>query len=120
MEKNLIMKKEIQLKVCQGVGDIFWVYQKFAPHVDVIDFSICQVDGKLTKIGTRAVSFLKLLPKVRNVDAYQDTIENYQKMINENMPMSEIIPKLGSQNSFAYACNKPLEEGVRLEDIDPN
>lgn len=114
------MQKEIHLKVCQGVGDIFWVYQKFAPHVDVIDFSICQVDGKFSKVGTRAVSFLKLLPKVRNVDAYQDTHENYQKMINDVVPMSSIIPQLPIQTSFSYACNKPLEEGIRIEDIDPD
>lgn len=113
------MEKAIKLNVCQGVGDIFWVYQKFSPHVDFIDVSICQVEGVSSKTGTRAINFLKLFPKIRNINTHVGTHKEYQKMASEYTPMSSIIPFFEKKNQFSYGCNKPLEEGIRIEDIDP-
>lgn len=113
--------KKVKLNVCQGVGDIFWVYQKFAPHVDVIDLSISQVTGGEGKIGTRAIEFLKLLPKVREITTHTVSSQDYNTLAAGRFPMGRILDAVnsGATNSFDYACNRPLEEGVRIEDIDP-
>ena len=36
-------KDYITLDVVQGLGDIFWVYQKVAPHFKTINLNICVV-----------------------------------------------------------------------------
>jgi hypothetical protein len=36
-----IFKKTITIRRVQGVGDVFWVYQKLSPLFDVINFVNC-------------------------------------------------------------------------------
>lgn len=110
--------KIIKLNVCQGVGDIFWVYQKFAKHVDLIDFSITQVNGNKGKIGTRAVDFLRLLPKVRNIETNFVTDMDYKRLCEGYFPMKDLISKIGDDGFYNYSCNRSLEDGIRIENID--
>src|SRR5262249_13934161 len=117
--------KEVTLNVCQGVGDIFWVYQKFAPHVDVINFNIAclpDLDRDDNKtVSLRATSFLKLLPQVEAVDFIIIPSEQYDRLANGYHSMIPLMAamKEGSPGPFNYACNRPLEDGIRIEDIDP-
>jgi hypothetical protein len=119
--------KRIRLNVCQGVGDIFWVYQKFAPYFDKIDFCILHLDGGHAKIQTRSVPFLHLLPKTCEVLSKVVPGEEYTAVAQGHFPMGEILKRYeehvasGQTEVFTcdYACNKPLEEGIRIEDIDP-
>lgn len=114
--------KTITLNVCQGVGDIFWVYQKFAPHVDQINFCISMVPGGTAKVQTRAVEFLKLLPKTNKVTTKVVTDNDYFKLAHGDFSLPDILAKFeqGERGSFDYGCNNLLEQGVRLEAIDPN
>jgi hypothetical protein len=112
--------RTITLNVCQGVGDIFWVYQKFAPYVDEINFCITHVPKGSAKQQTRAIDFLRLLPKTREVTTRIVSDEEYKLLAQGQYSMSEIMARFNEGESiFDYACNKPLENGVRIEDIDP-
>lgn len=114
--------KEITLNVCQGVGDIFWVYQKFAPYVDKINFRITHVHNSNKDISNRAIDFLKLLPKTGKIDYWLTSSEEYQWIADNYHPIDRILEKLnlGFNGPFDHACNHPLEEGIRIEDIDKN
>lgn len=116
--------KTITLNVCQGVGDIFWVYQKFAPHVDAINFNISHVgtDVNMLKIQNRSTEFLKLLPKVKEIKSIVLSSPDYEKLAHGRYPMTEIMTRFnnGDLGPFNYGCNGPLDSGVRIEDIDPD
>lgn len=114
--------KRIKLNVCQGVGDIFWVYQKFAPYYDKIDFSITVLEGAGLKTQTRAIPFLELLPKIGTITADQKPLEHYTKLATGIFSMKNIMEE-HNQNPdvfYDYACNKQLEDGIRIENIDPD
>jgi hypothetical protein len=113
--------KTLTLNVCQGVGDIFWVYQKFAPHVDRIHFRICHLDGGDPKIQNRAVEFLKLLPNVVDVGSMVVPPERYERLAHGRFDMRPILEgwRLGTKLDWDYACNDALESGTRLDEIDP-
>lgn len=104
----------ITLKVFQGIGDIFWVYQKASLHYDKIDFVISIEE--VSDLKKRAKSFLQLLPKVRNVFFDFITQDEYNNFLSDTYDFTSIVE---SGSDFAsYSCNKPLEQGIRLEDID--
>lgn len=112
--------KTITLGVPQGVGDIFWIYQKFSKHFLKINFNILATDRG--KISTRAIEWLNLLPKVGDVTIKDVHGTTYERVINQKHKMKDIVTQFnaGVNNYFYFACNKPLEEGVRIEDIDPD
>jgi ADP-heptose:LPS heptosyltransferase len=113
--------KIINLKVPQGVGDIFWIYQKFAPYFDKINFHIGRVPCNDNKIATRAISFLKLLPKTGDVQNCAMSDKEYTKMIETEYKIEKILADYEKGiDTFLYACNKPLEKGTRIEKIDEN
>lgn len=113
------IKKEITLNVVHGIGDIFWVYQKFAPHVDRINFNLMTTvsnDDSNHHFQTRAVPFVRLFPKVGDVGTVLVTPERYQSTMRGLFNMDDVL-----QRSVAdYACNNALENGIRIEAIDPN
>lgn len=117
--------RSITLNGCMGIGDLVWVYQKFANHVDGINFNIAQLNRKAgdatdAKLQTRATEFLKLLPKVTNVGTVDVSASAYERLAHNYFPMSPIMDlfKQGSDGPFDYACNGPLDNGIRIEDID--
>lgn len=112
--------KAITLNVCQGVGDIFWVYQKFSPYFDTINFCISQIPSGAKKVQTRAADFLRILPKTGDVTYRMVTTGQYDEMFSKVYKMSDILEGYaGGRRNFDYSCNLPLEQGVRIEDIDP-
>lgn len=111
--------KRITLNVCQGVGDIFWVYQKFAPYFDIIDFNILITDSGDAR-QSRSLAIIKSLPNVGIVNGKMVTPAVYKEIANNVYPMEEIFQQYEyGQMEFEYCCNRPLEEGTRIEDIDP-
>ena len=112
--------KSVVLNVCQGVGDIFWVYQKFAPYFDKIHFNVCQIPGQDDTIQNRAEPFLRLLPKTGTVGLKRVSAKEYDKLAADRFSMRKILDEYAAgEIIFDYACNKPLEEGIRIEEIDP-
>lgn len=111
--------KEIVLNVCQGIGDIFWVLQKFYPHIeDKIHINICCLENNNVNDQFRAMKFLKTFPKVGNVKTIQVSADYYNNILAHGyFSMSEIFSNPDKENHF-YCCNGPLEKGIRIEDID--
>lgn len=113
--------RDLTLNVCQGVGDIIWAYQKFARHVASLDLNVCCVPGQNTAMRARAAPFLRLLPRVRAVRELDVDVERYKALASGRFPMADILARArAGQDGFDYSCNRPLEEGVRIEDIDPH
>ena len=111
---------EITLNVPQGIGDNFWIYQKFAPHVDRINFMIEQFEGPNSQGQNRSVDFLRLLPKVGQVGKLFVTGHRYGRTAGYRFPMKGVLERAKRGHpSCDYSCNYPLEQGVRIEEIDP-
>lgn len=120
-QRNIVINPEkpwktVSLNVCQGVGDTFWVYQKFSPHVDYINFNICYVQGDNYKLNTRAIEFLKLLPKVSCIKMKSISGNRNVNIVNGRFLMKGIFDNLRIE--YDYACNNALENGIRLDEID--
>lgn len=111
------MKKTCTVMTVQGIGDIFWVYQKLAPHFDEINIEI-MVTNDLDVVQVRGKPFCELLPKAGTVKAVLVSHEKYAEIASARFNLKNILDK-GVQKFF-YAVNKPLEIGIRIEDIDPD
>lgn len=115
------MREALTLNVVQGVGDVFWVYQKFAPHVRRLDLNVMVTvkpgEEPNYTVQTRALPFISLFPKVGSVTVETVPSERYAKTAKGIFRMADILYRDGPSD---YACNRSLELGVRLEEIDPN
>lgn len=109
--------REVTLTVCQGVGDTMWVYQKFSPYVDRINFNIVILPKASLEMQTRAAAFLKVLPKTGVVGSKNIIEEQHAVLAGGVFDIHEILSST-EKIDFNYACNKPLEDGIRLEKID--
>lgn len=112
---------EITLNVPQGIGDIFWIYQKFAPHVDRIRFNVMHFGVAPLGIQMRALDFLKLFPKTQSAEPLEVTEARYERVWRSYFPMKNIFEHFKHGHlSFDYGCNRKLEQSVRIEAIDPD
>lgn len=110
-------KHGITLQVAQGLGDIFWVYQKFAPHFELINFQICIVNDD--PVSRRSEDWFKLMPKIGKVQTYKVSGDEYEQLTAGKFYVRDVISQTrAGKKVFRYCCNKFLEEGIRLEDID--
>ena len=111
----------VVLNVPQGIGDAFWVYQKFAPHVDRINFNIQQFEDRDEKVQNRAADFIRLLPKAGAVGKAFVKLAAYTRVASSFYPMRGVFERAArGYPSCDYACNLPIEQGVRIERIDPD
>jgi hypothetical protein len=107
--------KSITLTVCQGIGDIFWVYQLFAPHVDAIRFRVLHCPGNDRRVASRATEFISSLAKVQSVTGLFATETDYRKVSHGRFSVEHVLRAGGGM----YACNDLLENGVRLDACSP-
>lgn len=110
--------KHIIATVPQGVGDIFWCYQKLKPHCEKISFRIAVV-GNSDPIQSRAENIIASLPDVLSVSLTVLNRADYAALINGVFDLSK-IQRIRNADEIAinYSVNKKLDNGVRLEDID--
>lgn len=111
------MQKEINLLTVQGIGDIFWVYQKFCSYFDIINFYVCYIED--TPIQRRSEKWVKILPKA-NVFYHQIQARDYDYLLTRSYKMKSLLNNYNKnpKGKFYYACNKELETGNRLENIN--
>lgn len=109
--------KSCIVNTVQGIGDIFWVYQKISPFFDQIHLRILITD-ELDPVQRRSLPFCQMLPKVASIKFERTSSYIYTEIAKGKFNLQEILDR-GFQQFF-YACNKHLEEGVRIEDIDPS
>ena len=108
------MSKAISINTVQGIGDIFWCYQKLAPYFDTINLRILCVDNG--PIQQRAKEFCTMLPKVGTVEYACVPHQVYNKLAAGSYSLAHVLQANGTR--VDYAVNAPLEKGVRLRDID--
>jgi hypothetical protein len=116
---NRSMCNEITIKTVQGVGDIFWVYQKLYNHFDIINFIICVVDLNCP-VQKRVLPFLKLLPKVKHFKLELVSSKYYDNLAKIKKTIPELLNEWSHNNKkvIEYTVNKWLEDGVRIDQID--
>jgi len=112
-------KKAITVNVPQGIGDIFWVYQKLAPYFDLIHFKILVTRNDL--VQERAAKWLDVLPKTGSIIVDCVSHHRYSSIIAKHYSMADVMAAYESgRREIDYACNLPLEEGKNLYQIDPD
>lgn len=109
-----IKRRSLNIVVPQGLGDIFWVYQKFSPHVNDIHFKIATISDN--KIQKRSEGWVELFPKVKSVTCEKVSPYSYKQIATGHYYMEEVLHK--NSKDVTYGCNRWLEEGVRLENVD--
>jgi len=107
---------EITLKVPQGIGDIWLVHRKVAKHVDRVNYIILGTSN--TPFQKRSIDWLKLFPKCGAVDFKVVDESTYAQLASGMFDIEKVLNDAESEPQF-YSVNKPLEQGIRLEDIDP-
>jgi len=122
VERSVQKERRIHAVVPQGIGDIFWVYQKLLPFFDKIHFHIAATNPDDT-IQKRSVHFVASWPKVVGCDMRRVTQSVYDKTINGKHRLVDILAHVNGPKAQAkeyyIGFNRWLEDGVRLEQIDP-
>lgn len=115
--KNLGGTREITISTVQGLGDIFWVYQKVAPYFDRIHLQILIVDD--SPVQKRADEWVRLFPKVGVVSFRLVQPMQYHILAKAKFPLHSIIDqwRKGIDN-IPYSVNAFLESGTRIDEID--
>jgi hypothetical protein len=111
--------RAITLQVAQGLGDIFWVYQKFAPYFDVINFEICQISAH--PVQNRSLSWMSIFPKLGSAKPVIVSAAKYGRLAKSYSRLQDVLDAWteSPSNSLEYCCNRWLEEGDHLAEIDP-
>lgn len=107
---------EVDITTCQGIGDCFWVYKVIAPHVSGIHWNVLHAEANDPARQTRATGFLHLLPKTLSVTGRVISHQGYRRVSSGRFRLRDVLASGGGD----YACNAPLEAGVRIEDIEPD
>lgn len=102
--------KILTIDTVQGIGDVFWAYQKLAPYCDLINFNI--LGSADLDVQRRAIPFIKLLPKAGTVKFKIVPGDDYEAAARCNKRIVDVM------DGCIYAVNHPLENGIRLDQID--
>jgi ADP-heptose:LPS heptosyltransferase len=114
---HLELDEAITVRTAQGLGDIYWVYQKFEPYFKKINIEICVLDFDI--VSRRSEDWLKLFPHVQHVGYHLVTSEEYQKLASSKPLMKDVFTQWDAgANVVDYCPNTWLEQGTRIEDID--
>lgn len=109
--------KSITVDAVQGLGDIYWIYQKLAPLYDEINLNICVIG--LDPVQERSRNWMSLFPKIRECKFRLVKEPEYAIMAATKYKLDEAIATWGTGvDSVKYNCNRWLEEGTRLDEID--
>ena len=111
--------RSITLNVPQGLGDLFWVYQLFAPIVERVNFTIHAISSSGSQF--RSAEWPHLWPKVGAVNFRLVTSQRYQQITQSRRTVAECLAEAaaGQSDGVDFAANAWLEDGRRLEDLDP-
>ena len=133
-------QKEITVNTVQGIGDIFWVYQKLSPYFDKINLNI--LCTRFDIVQQRSKAFAKMLPKVESFTFMKVSDSTYSELAKSNVKIDQILESyqsfidgkplefintefdsllIGAESATVnYAVNYPLENGIHICDIDPH
>jgi len=109
--------KHICATVPQGVGDIFWCYQKLKPHCETISFKIAVLNSACPVQG-RAEKIILDLPGVTEVTLLKLNIKEYEQLIGARYSLDIILNNRADHIQTKYSVNHLLDNGVKLEALD--
>jgi FkbM family methyltransferase len=112
---TLKAEKIVSVNSVQGIGDLMWVYRKIAPYVDGIKFNILITAPH--PVQMRSKSFLWTLPKCKGVSFRLAQPWFYEEVAHGKYTLGELFT---GKKEFVYAVNKWLEDGVQIDDIEPD
>ena len=102
--------------VPQGVGDIFWVYQKVSPFFDEVSFVIPVTGKAAANIEERSRDIALSWPGVKRFSTLKmDRIDDFKVERLADVLRRDVNP----DKVITYGVNGWLEGGYRLEEIDP-
>lgn len=107
--------KELTINLPSGVGDAHWCIQKVLPHVDKLNLNVLVVDKG--KISLRAQKFLEIVPKIGKIDYKVVSSQEYLRVAGSRFDLQWILE--APPGVYDYAMNKPLEDGIRIDKVDP-
>lgn len=110
--------KSINITVPQGIGDIFWIYQKLALSVGTINLKVGVVSDD--PLQFRSTEWMKILPQVGKVEFEKMTGERYSEIANCKITTEQLLEKAKAAPDawHDFGMNKWLEDGVALDKID--
>jgi len=107
----------ITARVPQGVGDIFWCYQKLIPHTKKISFKIV-VTSLDCNIQKRSGQIVASWPGVESVEFVQVAFKEHVKLYSTVYDLDKILAKKSKVIEIDYSLNTLLDDGNALELID--
>lgn len=112
------MAKVATVKVPQGLGDIFWVYQKLYNYFDEINFKVYVTNDQNT-IEMRSMKLFDGFPKVGYTKAEVAIPDLVYRLPRKIIRLDDILkPNAPDHQEFEYVINRWLELGNNLEDLD--
>lgn len=110
--------KIANVKVPQGLGDIFWCYQKLYNYFDEINFKVYVTDDQNT-LEMRSMKLFDGFPKVGSTTAEVAVPDLVYQLPRKIIRLDDILkPDRPDVMEFEYIVNRWLELGNYLEDID--
>jgi ADP-heptose:LPS heptosyltransferase len=114
---SLSSLREITVTTVQGLGDIFWVYQKLAPYFDRISLNILITED--SDIQKRSEDWVTLFPKVNDVSFQLTSAQEYDRIAKSKFSLNAILEQWENGTKICnYAVNADLESGTRIDEID--
>lgn len=112
-----IVGDEVTIRTVQGLGDIIWVYQKFAPYFRKINFTIYIT--KEDDVQKRCAEWMRIFEQTGTVDFEVVPHDVYRKAAHHFYRLQDSLDDYMAGRPVEYAVNGWLDNGIKLEDIDP-
>lgn len=111
-------KKVAYVKSPQGLGDIFWCYQKIYNYFDEIHFQVYVTDDQNT-LEMRSMKLFDGFPKVGSTTAEVAVPDLVYQLQRKIIKLDDILkPDSPDVMEFEFIVNRWLEMGNYLEDLD--
>lgn len=113
-----IIGDEVTIRTVQGLGDIIWVYQKFAPYFRKLNFTIyITKDGD--EVQRRCANWMRIFEQTGTVDFEVVPSKVYHKAAHHFYRLQDSLDDYKAGRPVEYAVNGWLDNGIKLDEIDP-
>ncbi len=109
-------QETITLNVPQGLGDVIWVYRKFAKYFKRIDLRVIMTARSAVQM--RSFEWLRLLPKIGSISPLVVPEREYNERISKKRSVVDVVKEWRETSEPQdYSCNAWLDAGTKLDDI---
>lgn len=117
--------KSLTFKTLQGLGDIVWCLQRLHPYFEEVHIKIMMINDEPLQRRSQPL-FRAMFPDfVKSVEMEPCTNIEYNAIYNSYWYVENILKEyrdneeLAQNHVFTLASNKQLEDGLRLEQLEP-